>query len=100
MLSVPEIKVRLIGGCRNAADQARLADLMSLAETMGLQRCVEFHPNVSVAAMHRLLAKSIVGLHTMEDEHFGISVVDYMAAGCIAVAHDSGTSPLTVCSRG
>lgn len=26
----------------------------------------------------------------MIDEHFGISIVEYMAAGCLAVAHRSG----------
>ena len=28
-----------------------------------------------------LLGEAVAGLHTMEDEHFGISVVEYMAAG-------------------
>ena len=28
-----------------------------------------------------LLAGAVGGLHTMRDEHFGISVVQYMAAG-------------------
>ena len=26
----------------------------------------------------------------MEDEHFGIVIVEYMAAGCIPIAHNSG----------
>jgi alpha-1,2-mannosyltransferase len=28
-----------------------------------------------------LLGGAVVGLHTMMDEHFGIAVVEYMAAG-------------------
>lgn len=31
-----------------------------------------------------------LGLHTIQNEHFGIGIVEYMAAGVIAVVHDSG----------
>lgn len=49
-----------------------------------------------------------VGLHTMVDEHFGISVVELLAAGLYVVAHNSGgprtdilnLSPLLVQPRG
>lgn len=34
-------------------------------------------------------ARALIGLHTMRDEHFGIGVVEMMAAGTIVVAHDS-----------
>jgi glycosyltransferase involved in cell wall biosynthesis len=30
------------------------------------------------------------GLHTMEDEHFGIAVAEMVRAGCIPLVHDSG----------
>ena len=30
-----------------------------------------------------------MGIHTMEAEHFGISVVEMLAAGLIVVAHNS-----------
>lgn len=36
------------------------------------------------------LSKASIGLNTMVDEHFGINVVEYMAAGVIPVAHRSG----------
>jgi len=31
-----------------------------------------------------------VGLHTMLEEHFGISIVEMMAAGLYTIAHNSG----------
>ena len=33
---------------------------------------------------------SSIGVHTMWNEHFGIGVVEYMAAGLIPIAHNSG----------
>ncbi|TKY64073.1 Man(3)GlcNAc(2)-PP-Dol alpha-1,2-mannosyltransferase [Spatholobus suberectus] len=32
-----------------------------------------------------LLGVAVAGIHSMTDEHFGISVVEYMAAGAIPV---------------
>lgn len=37
-----------------------------------------------------LIKEALIGLHTMWNEHFGISVVEGMAAGTIMVAHNSG----------
>lgn len=33
----------------------------------------------------QLLAGAIAGIHSMTDEHFGISVVEYMAAGAVPI---------------
>lgn len=33
----------------------------------------------------RLLGSAVAGIHSMIDEHFGISVVEYMAAGAIPI---------------
>lgn len=39
--------------------------------------------------MLRWLSKASIGINTMVDEHFGISVVEFMAAGAIPVVHAS-----------
>ena len=36
------------------------------------------------------LGAAAAGLHAMVDEHFGISVVEYMSAGAVPIAHASG----------
>lgn len=33
----------------------------------------------------KLLGGAVAGLHTMTDEHFGIVVVEYMAAGAVPI---------------
>lgn len=36
------------------------------------------------------IKESLIGIHTMQNEHFGISVVESIAAGQIMIAHNSG----------
>lgn len=38
-------------------------------------------------------------LHTMIDEHFGIAIVELMAAGLITIAHNSGGPGLDIIGR-
>ncbi len=37
-----------------------------------------------------LLAKAKVYVHCAQNEHFGITIVEAMAAGCVPVVHNSG----------
>lgn len=46
-----------------------------------MQDSVKFLVNAPYDELLQLLKSSIAGLNTMEDEHFGICVVEYMAAG-------------------
>lgn len=87
--SVPP-KLYLIGGCRHEADRMRAAALRTLAASLGVADDVELMVNAPFEDMLRVLGSAAAGLHTMTDEHFGIGVVEYMAAGCVPVAHDSG----------
>ncbi len=45
--------------------------------------------NQPYSKIQECLKDSWFGLHTMEAEHFGISVVEMLAAGLLVVAHNS-----------
>lgn len=83
-------KLFLIGGARNAEDQQRVTSLRSLALELGIADVVEFKVSIPLKELKDIVTQSMIGLHCMRDEHFGIGVVEYLAAGCIAVAHNSG----------
>ncbi|MCL2642578.1 MAG: glycosyltransferase [Candidatus Bathyarchaeota archaeon] len=51
---------------------------------------VDLNIDATRATVSGLLGKAKVYLHGMIGEHFGISVVEAMAAGCIPVVHNSG----------
>lgn len=75
--------LKFIGGCRGPDDQARLKGLQQYAAELGLSDHVEWYVNVPYAELKQWLGGAVGGLHTMLDEHFGISVVEYMAAGAL-----------------
>ena len=54
---------------------------------------------VTGAELQRLLGASVAGLHSMKDEHFGISVVEYMAAGAIPIAHNSAGPRMDIVTK-
>ena len=74
-------QLKLVGSCRGPDDQSRLTQLQSYSQALGLHDCVEFCINVPFDELTSLLAGAVGGVHTMLDEHFGISIVEYMAAG-------------------
>ncbi|KZP13933.1 glycosyltransferase family 4 protein [Athelia psychrophila] len=84
-----DVKMVLVGGSRNAGDAARIEGLRALAVELGIENSVEFVVNAPYPLMLSWLARASLGINTMVDEHFGINVVEYMAAGLIPVAHAS-----------
>jgi glycosyltransferase involved in cell wall biosynthesis len=82
--------LRFVGSCRGADDEARLCRLQRRARELGVDGRCSWHVNADAAELKRLLGSAVGGLHSMSQEHFGISVVEYMAAGAVPVAHDSG----------
>ncbi|XP_077154246.1 GDP-Man:Man(3)GlcNAc(2)-PP-Dol alpha-1,2-mannosyltransferase [Ranitomeya variabilis] len=88
------LKLILIGGCRNKQDELRVAELKKLSADMGVP--VEFKVNIPFEELKKHLSEATIGLHTMWNEHFGIGVVECMAAGTIILAHNSGGPKLDI----
>ncbi|KAI9513544.1 mannosyltransferase [Russula earlei] len=84
------MRMLFVGGVRNEEDAARVEELKELADSLQVSEYVEFVVNAPYARIVELLGEASVGVNTMVDEHFGINVVEFMAAGVIPVVHASG----------
>ncbi|KAG2488628.1 hypothetical protein HYH03_012800 [Edaphochlamys debaryana] len=87
--AVRDAKLVFVGGCRGEDDRRRLEALQAAAEELGVAGSVEWVVNAPFSDLRSLLGGAVGGLHSMTDEHFGISVVEYMAAGVVPIAHNS-----------
>jgi alpha-1,2-mannosyltransferase len=85
-----KIELVLIGSSRNEGDEARISKLKEQCKELDIEDNVTFVINASFEKLVDWLSRAKVGLHTMWNEHFGIVVVEYMAAGLVPVAHNSG----------
>ncbi|XP_052526823.1 GDP-Man:Man(3)GlcNAc(2)-PP-Dol alpha-1,2-mannosyltransferase [Tympanuchus pallidicinctus] len=90
------LKLILIGGCRNQQDEDRVNNLKCLCEELGVSNSVMFRINIPFEELKKHLAEATIGLHTMWNEHFGIGVVECMAAGTVILAHNSGGPKLDI----
>lgn len=90
------LRLVLIGGCRNQEDEERVLMLRGLCLELDVADRVDFKLNVPFEELKRELVNASIGLHTMWNEHFGIGVVECMAAGTIVLAHKSGGPKLDI----
>ncbi|EFC47843.1 glycosyl transferase [Naegleria gruberi] len=90
-ISKKDVKLILLGGCRNEEDSARVDYLKKLAQDMEIPSSqFEIITNAPFSQLLEKLGESMIGIHSMWNEHFGICVVEYMAAGLITLSHNSG----------
>ncbi|KAI8868136.1 hypothetical protein GQ42DRAFT_175244 [Ramicandelaber brevisporus] len=80
----------LIGSSRNIEDQMRVDNLRQQCDSLGIADHVEFVINADFKVLVRRMGEAMIGIHTMRDEHFGIGIVELMAAGLVTIAHNSG----------
>ena len=83
-------ELHLIGSCRDNEDLCRVQQLKKLADTLDISKHVKFHIKIPFHELLQWLSVCDVGIHTMENEHFGISLVEMMSAGCVMLGHNSG----------
>lgn len=58
-----------------------------LSKHLALENSVEIKHNISYQELIQTYQTASIGLHTMWNEHFGIGVVECMAAGLITVSN-------------
>jgi alpha-1,2-mannosyltransferase len=74
---------------RDDSDSKRVYELRLLANELGIKDSVKFHLDAPWSDVLDWLRRASVGVNGMWNEHFGIGVVEYQAAGLISVVHDS-----------
>jgi glycosyltransferase involved in cell wall biosynthesis len=67
-----------------------LKKLKTLIDALQVKDRVKLQTNVPTNDLKEMLAKTKVYLHVMPYDHFGISVVEAMASGCVPLVHRSG----------
>ena len=70
--------------------KAVLESIQKSIKKLGVSSRVKILPNVSRLRLKELLLESKVYLHTSVKEHFGVSIVEAMASGCIPIVYNSG----------
>lgn len=87
---IRKTKLVLVGSVRNSEDATKVYDLRLLAHELKIKDQVQFICDASWPEILGWLRRSSVGINGMWNEHFGIGVVEYQAAGLICVVNDSG----------
>ncbi|KAG5437773.1 hypothetical protein PCANB_000486 [Pneumocystis canis] len=83
------VKLVLIGSTRKN-DEPYIDMLKNITKDLNIDSYVLFIHDLPWNEVVTWLKSSWIGVNTMWNEHFGISVVEYMAAALIPVVHDSG----------
>lgn len=83
-------RLTLYGGCRDDEDLNRVENLKELILNMDLASNIKIVVGASFQCLLEGMLEADVAIHTMKNEHFGIVLLECMAAGLIMVAHNSG----------
>ncbi|KAL1959227.1 hypothetical protein VTO42DRAFT_2733 [Malbranchea cinnamomea] len=87
----PRAKLVLIGSVRpSSTDETHIYHLRLLAHELKIRDHTTFICDASWPTVLDHLRRASIGTNAMWNEHFGIGVVEYQAAGLISVVHDSG----------
>jgi alpha-1,2-mannosyltransferase len=94
---VKEARFVILGSMQSSSYYARL---MRRIRMLNLEGRVKILINAPEELKTEILKKAKIYLHTTKYEHFGIAVVEAMAAGLIPIVHKSGGSWIDIVDRG
>jgi alpha-1,2-mannosyltransferase len=94
----PDCVFWIMGGCRNGEDEKLIQHLKKIAceELKIPESRIEFIVNAPREEVDRRLRLAKCAIHTMVDEHFGISLLEYLEAKVPIVCHRSGGPELDI----
>ncbi|MGC9225873.1 glycosyltransferase [Caldivirga sp.] len=95
-----DAKAYIMGSAEDMPAKAYVANLLKLAEKMGLAKQVELILNPSIGESYSILGRSKVFIHGKPHEPFGIVVVEAMATGAVPVVPKSGGPWYDIIDRG
>ena len=84
-----DLQLHIIGAVRAMDDEILFNQLQLQINNMGLQNNVKLIKNAPFQEVINEFANAKIGIHTMRNEHFGISIIEMMAAGLIVITHNS-----------
>ena len=85
-----EVELHMIGGVRDTQqDKDFFTNLQNEIDKRNLNDVIKMFPNDSIAHIKSEFMNARIGIHTMKNEHFGISIIEMMSAGLIVIAHNS-----------
>jgi alpha-1,2-mannosyltransferase len=90
------VKLILIGSVRDDCDRRKVEELKGIAKELDVAEQVEFICDAPWDKVVSWLGRGWIGTNAMWNEHFGIAVVEIMAAGLIPIVHDSGGPKLDI----
>jgi glycosyltransferase involved in cell wall biosynthesis len=86
---VQHVKFKIIGSV-TPANRPYLNLLQKKIKDCGLENRVSLTPNATNEELIDAMSESMIYLHTMHGEHFGISIVEAMAAGLVPIIPSYG----------
>lgn len=86
----------LIGSVRDSDDATRVYNYRLLAHELKIKENVDFVCDASWSQILGWMRRASIGVNGMWNEHFGIGVVEYQAAGLISVVNNSGGPKLDI----
>jgi glycosyltransferase involved in cell wall biosynthesis len=76
-----------------------IKNLTKMIKDLKLQNRVEILVDCSLTILRNMLSKAKLYVHCAWFEHFGISIVEGMASGCVPIVHRSGGAYIDITDR-
>lgn len=90
MKNVKNARCVIIGSSAGKVSEPYITKLKTLISELKLEECVSLLIAAPFKLLKETLAKAKIYVHAMRFEHFGISVVEAMASGCVPIVNRSG----------